>query len=252
MQRSTPALAGLIKRLERRSPLAEADRQALEALPHSLRTFSAGAHFVRDGDRPQNSCLLVSGFACRYKITGSGARQILSLHARSEFVDLQNSLLGIADHSVQALSEAEAAVIPRQALRDLAFSRTAIAQALWTDTLVDAAILREWVVNVGRRDSRTRVAHLLCELSIRMQAAGLASDHCYELPMTQEQLGDAVGLTSVHVNRVLRQLDEEGLILRDRRSIVIQDWQRMRALGDFSDRYLHESPTDPRPQPLGC
>ena len=252
MQRSTSDLAGLIQRLDRRSPLAEADRQALEALPHSLRSYSAGAHFVRDGDRPENCRLLVSGFACRYKITGCGARQILSFHMPGEFVDLQNSLLGIADHGVQALAEAEAAVIPRQALSALALARPAIAKALWTETLVDGAIFREWVVNVGRRDSRARVAHLLCELSIRMEAAGLASDHRYELPMTQEQLGDAVGLTSVHVNRVLRQLGEEGLISRDRRSIVILDWQRMRAAADFNDRYLHESRTDPGPRPPGC
>jgi CRP-like cAMP-binding protein len=251
MQRPTSALAGLIRRLDRRSPLADGDRRALEALPYSLRTFSAGAQLIRDGDRPQSCCLLVSGFACRYKITGDGARQILSFHMKGEFVDLHNSLLGIADHSVQALAETEAAVIPRQALRDLAFARPSIAQALWIDTLVDGAIFREWVVNVGRRDSRARVAHLLCELSIRMQAAGLASEHCYELPMTQEQLGDAAGLTSVHINRVLKQLGEERLIHRDRRSIVIHDWQRLRAVGDFNDRYLHESPIDSRPRPLG-
>jgi len=246
MQRSNSAFAGLIRRLGRRSPLADADLQALEALPHSLRVFPAGAHFIRDGDRPESCSLLVSGFACRYKITGDGARQILSFHMAGEFVDLQNSLLGVADHGVQALTEAEAVMVPRQALRDLAFSRPAIGRALWTDTLIDAAIFREWVVNVGRRDSRGRVAHLLCELSLRMQAAGLASGHRYELPMTQEQLADAVGLTPVHVNRVLKQLGEEGLISRDKRSIVIEDWRRMRDAGDFNDRYLHEAPVPER------
>jgi CRP-like cAMP-binding protein len=110
---------------------------------------------------------------------------------------------------------------------------------LWIDTLIDASIFREWVVNVGRRNSRARVAHLLCEFSLRMEAAGLASNHHYELPMTQEQLADAVGLTSVHVNRVLKQLGEEGLISRDRRSIVIEDWKRLRETGDFNERYLH-------------
>ena len=246
MQRPTSAFAGLVRRLDRRSRLADADRQALEALPHSIRNFPAGAHFIRDGDRPESCCLLVSGFACRYKITGDGSRQILSFHMAGEFVDLQNSLLGVADHSAQALTESEAAVIPRQALRELALTRPGIAQALWIDTLIDAAIFREWVVNVGRRDSRARVAHLLCELSLRMQAAGLTSGHLYELPMTQEQLADAVGLTSVHVNRVLRQLGEERLISRDKRSIVIEDWRRMREAGDFNDRYLHEAQGEER------
>lgn len=244
MQRPTSAFAGLIRRLDRRSRLADADRKALEALPHSHRIFPAGAHFIRDGDRPESCSLLVSGFACRYKITGDGARQILSFHMAGEFVDLQNGLLGVADHGVQALTESGALMIPRQALRELALGRPGIGQALWVDTLVDAAIFREWVVNVGRRDSRARVAHLLCELSLRMQAAGLTSGHRYVLPMTQEQLADAVGLTSVHVNRVLKQLGEEGLISRDKRSIVIEDWGRMREAGDFNDRYLHEPAAD--------
>lgn len=156
-----------------------------------------------------------------------------------EFVDLQNAFLPRADHSVQALTDADLAVIPHQALRELALSRPAIASALWLDTLIDASIFREWVVNVGRRDSRARVAHILCELSLRMEQAGLARDHQYELPMTQEQLADAVGLTSVHVNRVLKQLSEDGLIRRDKRSIRITDWPRMRAAGDFNERYLH-------------
>lgn len=242
MQGPTSVFAGLIRRLERRVRLSDADRQALEALPHTIRTFPAGAHFVRDGDRPDFCNLLLSGFACRYKIAGDGARQIISFHMAGEFVDLQNGLLGVADHSVQALTETRAAIIPRLALRDLALSRPAIGEALWIDTLIDAAIFREWVVNVGRRDSRTRVAHLLCELSLRMQAAGLASGHRYELPMTQEQLANAVGLTAVHVNRVLRQLAEEGLISRDRRAIFIEDWRRMREAGDFNDRYLHDEP----------
>ena len=95
------------------------------------------------------------------------------------------------------------------------------------------------MVNVGRRDSRARVAHLLCEFSLRLERAGLAHNHCYDLPMTQEQLADAVGLTSVHVNRVLRQLAEEQLIVRERRSVRIRDWQQMRAAGDFNERYLH-------------
>jgi CRP-like cAMP-binding protein len=245
MQSPQSPFAGLIRRLERRSALAEADRQALERLPHVLRSFPPGAHFVRDGDRPDHCCLLISGFACRYKITGEGARQILSFDMAGEFLDLQNGLLGIADHSVQALTEAEAALVPRQALRALALARPAIGEALWMETLVEAAIFREWVVNVGRRDSRARIAHLLCELSLRMQAAGLASGHLFRLPMTQEQLADAVGLTSVHVNRVLRQLAQDGLISRDRRTIAIEDWRRMRQAGDFDARYLHEEPSPP-------
>jgi CRP-like cAMP-binding protein len=214
----------LIRRLARRSPLAEADRRAIVALPYTHRRVAPGGHVVRDGDRPEHCALILSGFAYRYKITGEGARQIISIHMASEFVDLQHSFLGVADTSVQTLTESEIALIPRVAVQDLALARPAIGKALWIDTLIDASIFREWVVNVGRRNSRARVAHILCEFSLRLEAAGLAKDHRYELPMTQEQLADAVGLTSVHVNRVLKQLAEEGLISREKRNITIEDW----------------------------
>lgn len=234
-----PTFDKMVRRLERRAPLESADREALLGLPHNVRKLAAGAHVIRDGDSVEQCSLLLSGFAYRYKLTGEGGRQIISLHVAAEFLDLQNSLLSVADHSVQMLTDAELALIPSTSLQELALSRPAIARALWIDTLIDASIFREWVVNVGRRDSRARVAHILCEFSLRLEAAGLAANHHYELPMTQEQLADAVGLTSVHVNRVLKQLGEDGLIRRDRRSIVIEDWNRMRQVGDFNERYLH-------------
>jgi CRP-like cAMP-binding protein len=229
----------MIRRLERRTPLASEDRQALLTVPHTIRRLPASGHVIRDGDTPDHCALLLSGFAFRYKLTGEGARQIISVHIAAEFLDLQNSFLGVADHSVQTLTEAEVAMIPLSVLQDLALHHPGVGRALWMDTLIDASIFREWVVNVGRRDSRARVAHLLCEFSLRLEAAGMAENHRYELPMTQEQLADAVGLTSVHVNRVLRQLEEERLIDRNRRSITISDWARLRDAGDFNERYLH-------------
>jgi CRP-like cAMP-binding protein len=232
-------LSEMARRLDRLAPLSASDRAAMLALPYSLRSVPAATHLVRDGERPQACCVLIAGFACRYKLTGEGERQILAIHMRGEFVDLQNMFLGRADHSVQTLTDAEMAVIPNTAIRELALSRPTIAQALWTDTLVDASIFREWMVNVGRRDSRGRVAHILCELALRLEQAELGRNDRFELPMTQEQLADAVGLTSVHVNRVLKQLGAEGLISRDRRTIRIDDWRGLRAAGDFNDRYLH-------------
>lgn len=229
----------MVSRLSRRSRLDEGDRAALLALPHTVRHLPAGAHIVRDGEPAAHCALLLSGFAYRYKLTGEGARQIISIHMPSEFVDLQNSLLAVADHSVQTLTAADVAMIPKRAIEEVALARPGVARAMWVDTLIDSSIFREWVVNVGRRDSRARVAHLLCEFSLRLQSAGLAQGHRYELPMTQEQLADAVGLTSVHVNRVLRQLGEDGLISRDRRTVTIEDWHRLSEVGDFNERYLH-------------
>lgn len=136
--------AAVIRRLERRNPLGEADRAALAALPYTLRTVPPGAHLVRDGDETESCALLLSGFAHRYKITGEGARQIVSLHLPGEFVDLQNVLLQVADHSAQTLTEAEVAWIPHQALRQAALAHPALGEALWTETLIDASIFREW------------------------------------------------------------------------------------------------------------
>jgi CRP-like cAMP-binding protein len=236
---SETPLAPLLRRLERLAALEAADQAAILALPYNVKRCPAGSHLIRDGDRPEHCTLLLSGFAHRYKITGQGARQIIALHLPGEFTDFQTAFLPLSDHSVQTLTDADVAIIPRQALRELALGRSAAATALWVASLLDASVFREWVVNVGRRDSRARVAHLLCELSLRLGAAGLAQGHSYELPLTQEQLADAVGLTSVHVNRVLRQLAEEGLIARNRRWISIADWKRMTDAGDFSERYLH-------------
>jgi CRP-like cAMP-binding protein len=137
-------------------------------------------------------------------------------------------------------------MIPREAIMRIAFERPAIGKAMWLDTLVDASIFRDWIANVGRRNARTRIAHLLCEFSLRLQHAGLAEEIGYDLPMTQEQLGDATGLTSVHVNRTIRALEAEGLIDRaSPRSITIGDWKKLADVGDFDSGYLHMKQEDP-------
>ena len=235
-----PTFETMVRRLEKRTPLDEADRQALLSLPHTVRRIGAAGHVVRDGDSVELCTLLLSGFAYRYKLTGEGGRQILSFHIPSEFLDLQNSLLRCADHSVQTLTEAELAVIPAGVLQNLALERPGIARALWIDTLIDSSIFREWVINVGRRDSRTRIAHLLCEFALRLESVGIGDGRRYEMPMTQEQLADATGLTAVHVNRTIKGLEADGLIARVHpRSITIGDWRKLADTGDFNSGYLH-------------
>jgi CRP-like cAMP-binding protein len=129
--------------------------------------------------------------------------------------------------------------IPREAIQELVMTRPAVGAAVIYSTLVEASILREWVVNVGRRDARARVAHVLCEFAVRLEWRGLASHGGFELPMTQEQLADATALTSVHVNRVLKGLESDGLIRRQRRNVQFDDWRALQDVGDFSRRYLH-------------
>jgi CRP-like cAMP-binding protein len=234
-----PFMLRLLRKLEQRADLTRDDRAALLGLPFRLLTVERSTYFVREGERPERSCLIVSGFAFRHKITAGGARQILSLHVPGDFVDLEGAFLNIADHNVQALTRCELAIVPRADVRALMKAHPAIAMALWVDMLIDSSIFREWITNVGRRDARTRIAHLLCEFARRLEVAGLAGEYRYELPMTQEQLGDAAGLTPVHVNRVLRDLDKEGVISRTKRNVAIADWDRLRAIADFNENYLH-------------
>lgn len=233
-------LEPLVRKLAYAHKLDGADRAALLALPHTVKSLEQHHYIVRERDRPTNSCLMLSGFSVRHKIVGGGYRQIVAIHMKGEMVDLQNSLLGVADHSVQMLTAGQVALIPRKEIIRLAFERPAVGKALWFDTLVDASIFREWIANVGRRDARTRIAHLLCEFALRLKVAGLGEQNGYQLPMTQEQLGDATGLTSVHVNRTLKSLEAEGLIERlSPRSISIGDWKKLSEVGDFDSNYLH-------------
>ena len=232
-------LAPLVRKLRLLTALDEQDESAILALPHLVRHLEGGKYIVREGDKPTHCCLVVSGFAIRHKLVEGGGRQIVNIHVAGDMVDLQNSLLATSDHNVQTLTATEAAFIPREALVELAFQRPAVGKALWLETLVEASIAREWIANVGRRDARARVAHLLVEFAYRLDAVGIGAECNYQLPMTQEQLADTVGLTAVHVNRTLMGLDAEGLTTRSKRSVKITDLKRMAEVADFRSTYLH-------------
>lgn len=234
-----PTLQRLLMKLKRRSPLEDRDEKALLALPFTTRSLEPGNYLVRQGERAEYTCVLLSGFAYRQKIVGDGGRQIVALQVPGDAVDLQNSLLKVADHSVQALCAIEMARIPRAALLDIAAQYPAIAHAFWLDTLVDGSIAWEWIANIGRRSALMRLAHLLCECALRLEVVGIADGTDHKLPMTQEQFGDALGLTPVHVNRMFKHLMRERLITRDQRIVTICDVPRLRALADFQSAYLH-------------
>lgn len=233
-------LEPLIAKLEYRVKLDQSDQAAILALPFRVKTMRAHQYVVHERELATHSCLMLAGYSVRSKIVGKGQRQILAIHMKGEMVDLQNSLLKVADHSVQMLTAGKVALIPREEIVRLTIQRPTVALAMWIDTLVDASIFREWIANIGRRNARARVAHLLCEFALRLKVAGLGDENHYDLPMTQEQIGDATGLTAVHVNRTLKALEEEGLIQRlHARSIEIGDWRKLVAAGDFSRAYLH-------------
>ena len=236
---SDSRLEPLLRKLQLWQRLDDAERSAVLALPHHVERFASGKYIVRQGDQAKFSCLMLSGYSYRHKITGDGARSIVALHMAGDMVDLQNSLLETADHSVQTLTEAEVALIPREHVVKLAFAYPKVGMAMWYDTLVDGSVFREWIANVARRDAAARLSHLLCEFGVRLQALGLAKRDSFELPMTQEQLADATGLTAVHVNRTLKELEAQGLIKRTNRYVAVGDWDRLEKAGDFDASYLH-------------
>lgn len=236
---SSQTLLPMFNKLRLWMVLDDQDKAAVLGLPHKVRKLGAQQYIVRDGEKPIHSCLLLAGFAYRHKVTGQGGRQIMSIHMKGDVVDLQNSLLRRSDHNVQALTNIEVAFIPVEAVQELAVSRPMVGRAMWYETLVDASIFREWTLNVGRRDARTRTAHLLCEFAMRLEMAGLGEQSEYELPMTQDQLADALGLTPVHVNRTLKGLERDGSIERTKRSVRIGNWKNLANVGDFDSSYLH-------------
>jgi CRP-like cAMP-binding protein len=232
-------LAPALRKLEKRAIFSQEDRDEFHKLPFAIKSRNSGAYIVRQNDLTKTCCVLLSGFAFRSKIVANGGRQILSIHIPGDMVDLQHALLGVADHNIQMLTAGDVALVPAEAVQDIAFRCPTVGKAMWKETLVDGSIFREWIANVGRRDARTRIAHLLCEFTVRLNAAGLTDSNRYEMPMTQEQLGDATGLTSVHVNRTLQGLRNDGLISRDKRAITIEDWKSLSIAGDFDTSYLH-------------
>ena len=237
---AAPGLGPMLRKLTLWAHLDPNDETALLNLPHSRVAVARNKPVVREGDRVSDCWLVLSGFCVRHKFVGDGGRQILSIHMAGDLVDLQNALLGVADHGIQTLTECHFAKMPIEPIRELTRSNPTINDALWRDTLVDASIHREWVANLGRRDGPTRIAHLLCEFALKLEAVSLGDHLHYELPMTQDQLADATGLTVVHVNRVLHALAIDGLIERATpHSVLIGNWKRLAAAGDFRSDYLH-------------
>ncbi|RMB36847.1 CRP-like cAMP-binding protein [Sphingomonas sp. PP-F2F-G114-C0414] len=229
----------VIRKFESRTTLRADDRVQIAALPFKVRTLDASTYMLREGQRPTRCAFILDGLAYRQKLTPNGEREIVSILMPGEFVDLQNLFLDESDHDIQALTRLTLAEVPIVALRQFIETCPAAGQALWIDALVEASIHREWLLNVGRRNARSRLAHLLCEFSVRFKTSALGGGMAYELPMTQEQLGDALGLTPVHVNRVLKSLESDGLIARKKRQVSVTDWPRLRDAAEFNERYLH-------------
>lgn len=229
----------LIRRLESTTELTGAERQALLDLPMTLREFDAGQDIVRSGDRPQSCCLILTGFVCRYLLLPDGRRQILAFHPPGDVPDLQSLHLKVMDHSVGAMMPTTAAFIAHEHMTRVTLQHPGLMHALWRETLIDAAIFRAWMAGLGRRTAHERIAHLLCEMTLRFEAVGLAVDRGFQFPVTQADIADALGLSNVHVNRVLQDLRRDELVSWRRFTVQVLQWEALRDLALFDPAYLH-------------
>jgi CRP-like cAMP-binding protein len=219
--------------------LDPADVEKLISLCDDERIVAARNDILVEGERPDHVHVILEGWAARYKTLREGSRQIVAFLIPGDICDLHVAILGQMDHGIVALTRCRVAYIPSAALDSLTSDHNGLTKALWWATLVDEGVLREWILNVGRRDAFERIAHLFCELHARMEMVGLVEDGKLALPLTQEQLADATGLTSVHVNRTLQRLRNDNLIEVGSGMLTVLDVARLREAAGFNGNYLH-------------
>lgn len=235
----------LIKALEQFDILSEEEREALRALPLRVRTLQRNEEFIRDGDRPVQSCLVLKGFAARTQNLEDGRRQITNLHVPGDFVDLHSLMIKRMDHNVIAFSDCEVAFVPHPALRELIDTHRHLARLLWLTTLIDAAMDRAWITCLGRRPAIDHLAHFICELFVRLQGRGLTDGNSFSFSATQVELGDILGMSTVHVNRTMQDLRKLGLIEWGSGKITINDYNELAARAGFDPAYLNQQ-VEPR------
>jgi CRP-like cAMP-binding protein len=233
-----------IAKLERRAKLSVRARDALLAVPRQRKTLAAYRDLIREGD-PTHACSYIqSGLVSRYKTLSNGSRQILSFHIPGDMVDLQSALITVADHGIRTHVTTNVLLLANRELLEATAEFPELARALWFDTLVDASIFREWTLNVGRRNARDRTAHLLLEMAYRLGQIDMVRDRTFDLPISQADLADAVGISPVHLNRSLQTLRADGMISNVGRRMTIERWQDMAEMSDFRPVYMH--PEGPR------
>jgi len=233
----------LIGRLERHGPLTDGEKQMLQEITSRTAVFGPREEIVREGSSPTYSSLIVEGFAIRHNHSLDGKRQITAFHIPGDFADLHSFLLRPMDDGVAALTPCTVAMVAHSDLKEITKRNPYLTRVLWHVTLIDAAVHRAWLTALGRMEARERLAHFFCELRDRLNTVGMLLDDHYELPITQEELGDAFGISTVHVNRVLQDLRAEGLITSRGKTLIINDWECLQEVGQYSPDYLHAHQT---------
>lgn len=229
----------LTRKLLHFAPLSSSDRQILDDLAAPEERFPADMDIVTEGMVPRSVFLLKEGMAMRYRNMPDGGRQIMTFLIPGDLCDMHVFLLKEMDHSIGTITPVRVAPIPRESIMGLFGARPRISAALWWSSMQEEAMLRERIVSLGRRDARGRIAYLLCELLWRHTAVGLTDGEVFQLPLTQTELGDTLGLTPVHVNRILKEFRERGLIAMSQRTLSLLNVAELQTLAGFNKDYLH-------------
>lgn len=232
-------LTPLFARLGARDFLTDEEKAALHSIAGPPRVVPTGQDMAVDGTRVTRSTLVIDGYAMRYSLLENGERQITAIHVPGDFVDLHSFLLKVMDHNVSALSPCTIMTFDHADLEVITRRHPHLTRMLWLSTLLDAAIHREWIVGLGRLSAFARLAHLICELHVRLRVVGLADATRFNFPITQIELADALGISAVHVNRVLQEMRDAHLVAWKGTRIDIIDWAALSRAAAFVARYLH-------------
>ena len=232
------ALEAFVQRLSALSPLSRNDIAALTELPCEAVRFRGNVDIELPGQAFEYACLVATGLVAGFVQLADGRRQFTALHIPGDMADIHRVAMPMAGSAIQTLTTTMVVRVPAKKLRSVAFNSPTITQAFWAYSAVDAAVLAQWAVNLGRRDAKARMAHFLCEMSLRSESSGQGTRNEFVLEASQGQIGDALGLTAVHVNRTLKALRQSKVVSIDGRIIRIQDWALLTAIGDFDPNYL--------------
>lgn len=228
-----------LMKLRARNAISEAEEAAIRDTIAETVRYPADHTFIRPGQKLEHSTLLLDGLMCRYKDLSDGQRQITEIHVPGDFADLHSFTLKYLDHSLMTLTPCLIGKAPHERLQKLTEQHPRLTRIMWFSTNLDACIHREWEVSLGRRSAIERTAHLFCELQRRLEIVGLSEPEGYALPLTQIEIAECLGLTSVHVNRVLRELRESGLVEFRNGRVTIQDLKGLERIAEFDPTYLY-------------
>jgi CRP-like cAMP-binding protein len=235
-----PFVEPLIARLESIGTLSDTDRALIDTLPITPRRLAPQEYLLHQGDRPSSSAVVLSGVLARFQELPDGDRQVVSFNLPGEIPDLHSLFIKHMDHSLVAITEAVVGLVQHDEIQRVMQTSPTLMKLLWRESLIDAAVFRQWIANNGRRGALVGTAHLLCELMLRAGAVGgLRPDGAWPMPFTQQQLGDALGLSLVHINRTLKSLREDNVASIERGVLRVLDWDRLKRIAGFDPTYLH-------------